>query len=63
MEIATLVRLTAPRETAGTRLVLWPESGVPDYLREGYPQRYSDSMTAGGDPAGARKNRSSPGDG
>ncbi|MBX7513737.1 apolipoprotein N-acyltransferase [Qipengyuania sp. GH38] len=36
------------------RLILWPESGVPDYLREGYPQRYYDRMTAGGDPAFAR---------
>lgn len=37
------------------RLVLWPESGVPDYLRDGYPQRYYDQMTANGDPAFARR--------
>lgn len=36
------------------RLVLWPESGVPDYLRDGYPQRYYLRMTAGGDPEFAR---------
>ena len=43
------------RET-GTepRLVLWPESGVPDYLRDGYPQRYYNQTTAAGDPAFAR---------
>lgn len=40
------------RET--DRLVLWPESGVPDYLREGYPQGYYARTTAGGDPAIAR---------
>lgn len=32
--------LSRPRAGDGERLVLWPESGVPDYLREGYPQRY-----------------------
>ena len=37
------------------RLVLWPESGVPDYLREGYPQRYYTQMTARGDPLYARR--------
>lgn len=46
--------LSARGEQDGRRLVLWPESGVPDYLREGYPQRYYDQMTAGGDPAFAR---------
>src|SRR3546814_9079866 len=37
------------------RLVLWPESGVPDYLRDGYPRRYYLQMTAAGDPAFARR--------
>ena len=46
--------LTARRETGLERIVLWPESGVPDYLEDGYPQRYYDSMTAAGDPAFAR---------
>lgn len=36
------------------RLVLWPESGVPDYLRDGYPQYLYDETTAGRDPAFAR---------
>nr|WP_298929941.1 apolipoprotein N-acyltransferase [uncultured Erythrobacter sp.] len=38
-----------------SRLVLWPESAVPDYLEDGYPQRYYDRMTVGGDPAFARR--------
>ena len=48
-----IANLTAPgREQS--RLVLWPESAVPDYLEDGYPQRYYTRMTAGGDPAFAR---------
>ena len=35
--------------------MLWPESAVPDYLEDGYPQRYYDAMTATGDPEFARK--------
>ena len=50
-----LVRLGAPREAGPTRLVLWPESGLADYLRPGYPQRYYDRTTALGDPAFARR--------
>lgn len=52
---ARLMRLSAPAETGGRRLVLWPESGLADYLRPGYPQRYYDQMTALGDPAFARR--------
>ncbi|WP_336979499.1 apolipoprotein N-acyltransferase [Altererythrobacter fulvus] len=47
-------QLTYPRRPGEHRLVLWPESGVPDYLLDGYPQRYYDSMTAFGDPHLAR---------
>ena len=43
------------RATTGRRLVLWPESGLPDYLRDGYPQRYYIGSTAGADPAFARR--------
>ena len=50
-----LARLTAPRRDAGTRLVLWPESGLPDYLRDGYPKRYYLATTAGADPRYARR--------
>ena len=37
------------------RIVLWPESGMVDYLREGYPQRYYDRTTAFGNPVLARR--------
>lgn len=46
--------LSRKQRDIANRLVLWPESGVPDYLRDGYPQRYYNQMTAGGDPAFAR---------
>jgi len=47
--------LTRPRVPGQRRLVLWPESGIPDYLRDGYPQLYYDSTTFAGDPALARR--------
>jgi apolipoprotein N-acyltransferase len=46
--------LSAPRPEQGQRLVLWPESGVPDYLRVGYPDRYY-LDTYGADPVLARE--------
>ncbi len=46
--------LSVKRREIDTRLVLWPESGVPDYLRDGYPERYYRQMTVEGDPAFAR---------
>jgi apolipoprotein N-acyltransferase len=49
-----LAATTAPRRDAGERLVLWPESGLPDYLRDGYPQRYYLGSTAAADPRFAR---------
>ena len=49
-----IAALSEPQRAYSRRLVLWPESGVPDYLRDGYPQRYYTQMTAGGDPAFAR---------
>ena len=51
---ARAARLTMPGNE-GKRLVLWPESGVPDYLQDGYPQRYYSRMTAAGDPEFARR--------
>ena len=36
-------------------LYLWPESGVPDYLRPGYPYRYYLATTYAADPDKARK--------
>lgn len=49
-------RLTAympPLAAGRPALVLWPESGLSDYLRGGYPARYY-ADTYGGDPALAR---------
>ncbi|MCT2557605.1 apolipoprotein N-acyltransferase [Tsuneonella sp. YG55] len=54
-QFQTLARLTAPRQDQGRRLVLWPESGLPDYLRPGYPKRYYLATTAGADPDFARE--------
>jgi apolipoprotein N-acyltransferase len=50
-----LAQLSRPRPGDSPRLVLWPESGLADYLRPGYPQRYYDRMTAFADPALARE--------
>jgi len=50
-----LAQLSAAREPGGERLVLWPESGLADYLRPGYPQRFYDRMTAMADPDFARR--------
>lgn len=52
---ARIAALSANRERVPQRLVLWPESGIPDYLRDGYPQRYYDQLTANGDPEFARR--------
>ena len=52
-QFARLAGLTVP-STMDQRLVLWPESAIPDYLREGYPQRYYNNTTAAADPAFAR---------
>lgn len=37
-----------------TRLVLWPESGLPDFLFPGYPARWYRATTYGADPELAR---------
>lgn len=43
-----------PGQQGRPRLLLWPESGVPDYLREGYPEvYYLDNY--GADPVLARR--------
>jgi len=50
-----LAELSLPSgEENGPRLVLWPESGMADYLEAGYPQRYYDRTTALGSPEYAR---------
>jgi apolipoprotein N-acyltransferase len=50
-----LAQLSKPAAPGERRLVLWPESGLADYLRPGYPQRFYDRMTAFGDPELARQ--------
>lgn len=53
-QFARLSALSAPGRDR-SRIVLWPESAVPDYLEDGYPERYYLQMTAGGDPDFARR--------
>jgi apolipoprotein N-acyltransferase len=53
-QFQTIADLTRPGGDT-PRLVLWPESAVPDFLEDGYPQRYYSAMTAGGDPKLARE--------
>lgn len=48
-------RLTLPRRYGQQRIVFWPESGLPDYLRDGYPQADYDQLTYAADPAKARQ--------
>lgn len=50
-----IAALSLTNRPAERRLVLWPESGLPDYLREGYPRRLYSSTTAFADPALARR--------
>lgn len=38
-----------------SRLVLWPESALPDFLEDGYPDRYYRSTTYAASPSMARK--------
>jgi apolipoprotein N-acyltransferase len=47
--------LTQTEKQSITRLVLWPESGVPDYLREGYPRYIYQETTFAADPVLARR--------
>ena len=47
--------LTLPRRPGMRRLVLWPESGLPDYLRGGYPRYLYFETTYRADPAMARR--------
>ena len=51
----TLAALSAREDDAEPRIVLWPESGLPDYLRPGYPARYYAATTAQADPDYARQ--------
>jgi apolipoprotein N-acyltransferase len=53
-QFARISRLTTKNRDL-SRLVLWPESAIPDYLEDGYPERYYEQMTVRGDPAFARR--------
>lgn len=46
--------LSQARAPGQTRVVLWPESALPDYLQPGYPAGWYASTTYGGDPLLAR---------
>jgi apolipoprotein N-acyltransferase len=50
-----LARQSTPRVPNTQRMVFWPESGLADYLRDGYPRYLYRAMNYGGDPALARK--------
>lgn len=53
-QFSRIARLTLPGNE-DARLVLWPEAAIPDYLENGYPQRYYSARTAGADPDFARQ--------
>ncbi|HKX79505.1 MAG TPA: apolipoprotein N-acyltransferase [Novosphingobium sp.] len=50
-----MARLTTPRRPDSTRVVFWPESGLVDYLRDGYPRYLYRALTYEGDPVLARE--------
>jgi len=53
IQFRTTAWLSQPKGLSARRLVLWPESGVPDYLRDGYPAwLYADTFAS--NPARAR---------
>ena len=47
--------LSLPRQRGTRRLVLWPESGVPDFLREGYRPYWYEETTYAANPVLARE--------
>lgn len=54
-QFLTTAMLSLPRKPGETRVVLWPESGVPDLLRPGYAQFWYDGTTYAADPQLARE--------
>lgn len=54
-QFAKTAALSTGRGPVARRIVLWPESGVPDYLREGYPLYYYRQTTFAADPVIARQ--------
>jgi apolipoprotein N-acyltransferase len=54
-QFANIARLTSPVDTNHRRLVLWPESAVPDYLQDDYPAYLYRQTTYAADPLRARQ--------
>ncbi len=54
-QFVRMAKLSLPRHPGQRRLVLWPESGVPDYLQDGYPHYLYQETTYAADPAQARR--------
>ena len=54
-QFRTTAQLSAARVPGVRRLVLWPESGVPDYLRDGYPAWVYGETTFAASPVLARQ--------
>lgn len=50
-----LASLTVPKRPNDRRIVFWPESGLPDYLRDGYPPYLYRMQTYAADPRLARE--------
>jgi apolipoprotein N-acyltransferase len=50
-----IASFTLPRDPTERRLVLWPESGITEYLESGYPQRYYDWNNVLADPVLTRQ--------
>lgn len=50
-----LAELSVPVTPQNRRIVLWPESGLADYLRDGYPAYLYRLMTHAADPVAARE--------
>jgi len=50
-----IATLTLPDDPDVERLVLWPESGMTEYLEDGYPQRFYDWYNVLADPALTRR--------
>ena len=46
-----IAQFTLPQDPHERRLVLWPESGMTEYIEDGYPQRYYDWNNILADPA------------
>lgn len=53
LNFAKLARYSRPFPDQGSRLLLWPEAAIPDYLESGYPYRYYQSQP-GESAVGAR---------